>query len=118
MKPLLTLVLLGCFYHFGYSQKNGVSIIEEVTPKRTFLYAENIADTPKIVFLKVDATGYRRRSDRPLIETIAPKSKKLLITLIPLTNVESKYTYTYIVNDELENIHALNAETKKMTPKN
>lgn len=118
MKLLLSSTLLGLFFHFGYSQKNGVSIIEEVTPKRTFLYAENNAETSKSVFLKVDAVGYRRRSDRPLIEIIPPKSKKLLITLIPLRDTESKYTYTYVVNDETENIHALNAETKKMTPGN
>ena len=118
MKSLLTYSLLSCFCFFGYSQKNGVSIIEEVTPKRTFIYAENNADTPKKVFLKVDAIGYRRRSDRPLIESIPAKSKKLLITLIPLTNVDSKYTYTYVVNDETENLHGLNLEQKKMTPNN
>lgn len=114
MKLLLTSSLLSCFYFFSYSQKNGVSIIEEVTDKRTFIYAENLTNTPKEVFLKVDAIGYRRRSDRPLIEIISAKSKKLLITLIPLNGIDSNYTYTYIVNDETKK----HLQTKKMTPNN
>ena len=113
MKSFLTFITLSCSIHFGYCQKNGVTIIEEPTPKRIFLYAKNNSEIPKVVFLKVDAIGFRRRSDRPLIKIIPPKSKELLTTLIPLTNVESKYNYTYIVNNELENIHAINMETKK-----
>lgn len=118
MKSLLTSTILSCFCYLGYCQKNGVSIIEEVTPKRTFLYAENTSQTSKNVFLKVEATGYRRRSDRPLIESIPAESKKLLITLIPLANADSKYTYTYVVNDETENLHGLNVEPKKKAPNN
>ena len=114
MKSIITIFLFTIFTNFCYSQKNDVSIIEENTKKRTFLYAENKSNIPKHVFLKVDATGYRRRSDRPLIETIPPNSKKLLITLIPLSNVESKYTYKFIVNDEEENIHAINNKPKKV----
>ena len=67
MKSFLTFITLSCFIHFGYSQKNGVTIIEESSPKRIFLYAENNSEIPKVVFLKVDAIGFRRRSDRPLI---------------------------------------------------
>ncbi len=105
MKFSITILFTFIFSLSSYSQNKDVIITEVITKKRTFLYGENITDKPKSIFLKVDAIGFRRRSDRPLIELIPPKSKKLLITLIPLADVESKYTYTYVVNDEIENIN-------------
>ncbi|WP_010523397.1 glutaredoxin family protein [Aquimarina agarivorans] len=94
------------FYSFyGNAQKNGVLIIEEVGKKRTLIFAQNTTDEPRSVFFKVNAIGYRRSGDRPVIKELPPKSKTHLITLIPLANVTSSYTYIFVANKTFENIN-------------
>lgn len=83
-----------------FAQQNGVTIIEKKLPKRHLLYAKNEAGAPRSVFLKVDAKGYRRRADRPLIKVVPPKSEVLMLTLIPLRDTVSSYTYLHVVNTE------------------
>lgn len=101
------------FYYFSvvyffitpiFSQQNGVKIIEKKTEKRHFIYAENTTSEKRNVFLKVNATGYRRTADRPLIKNVPPKSKVLLTTLIPLKDVESSYTYIFTANKEVNDL--------------
>ncbi|WP_010177509.1 glutaredoxin family protein [Aquimarina agarilytica] len=98
----LTISIL--FFLNTYSQKNGVNIIEEVGKKRTLIFAKNTTNKPRSVFFKVHANGYRRSGDRPVIKQLPPNSKTLLITLIPLVDVPSRYTYTFVANKTLENI--------------
>jgi len=114
-KACLCLIFLFSFSNSVLSQEKGIRIVEKVEKKRTLIYAENTTEVPKVMFFKVNPTGYRRRSHRPLIKTIPPKTKKFLITLIPLTDVESSYTYEMVVNNEIENINA--TVNKKSPPK-
>ncbi len=86
------------------AQQNGVTIVEKKGPKRHLLYAKNDADASRSVFLKVVASGYRRRADRPVIKLIPPKSEVLMMTLIPLRDTISSYTYIYVANTEEENL--------------
>ncbi len=103
IKNLLSSLIIIFFFN-TYAQKNGVKIIEEVRKKRTLIFAENTTNEARSVFFKVHAEGYRRSGDRPVIKQLSPKSKVLLITLIPLVNVPSSYTYTFVANKTLENI--------------
>mgnify|MGYP000751467539 CR=1 FL=1 len=82
------------------AQQNGVKIIEEKKAKRHLIYAENTTSEIRNVFLKVNPKGYRRTANRPLIKNIPPKSKVLLITLIPLKDIENSYTYIFTSNKE------------------
>lgn len=92
------------FFSNAFAQQNGVTIIEKKLPKRHLLYAKNESDSPRSVFLKVDAKGYRRRADRPLIKIIPPKSEVLMLTLIPLRDTVSSYTYMSVVNTEQKDL--------------
>ncbi len=86
------------------AQEKPVRLIEEKQKKRTILFVQNDTDDEKSVFLKVNPTGYRRSAQRPIIRKIPAKSKVQMLILIPLTDVESHYTYNLIINDELETI--------------
>ncbi|WP_160114506.1 hypothetical protein [Aquimarina sp. AU474] len=87
-----------------FTQDKPVRLVEEKLKKRTILHVQNDTDYEKSVFLKVNPTGYRRSAQRPIIKKIPPKSKVQMLILIPLTDVESYYTYNLIVNDQLETI--------------
>ncbi len=102
-KHLFSTLIIFFFFN-TYAQKNGVKIIEQVGKKRTLIFAENTTTEARSVFFKVHANGYRRSGDRPVIKQLPPKSKTLLITLIPLVDVPSSYTYTFVANKTLENI--------------
>jgi len=97
----------------SFAQKNGVKIIEKKTSKRHLIYAENTTSESRSVFLKVNSTGYRRTADRPVIKHIPPKSKTLLITLIPLKNIESNYTYIFTANKDLNNLNVNRTKAAK-----
>ncbi len=91
------------FFHFTiYAQEKPVRLVEEKQKKRTIIYVQNDTDTDKSVFLKVNPTGYRRSAQRPIIKNIPAKGKIQMLILIPLTDVESYYTYNLVVNEELE----------------
>ncbi|TPN84711.1 hypothetical protein [Aquimarina algicola] len=103
MKRVLWAILLMISY-FSYAQQKEVVLIEKKQKKRTVLYVQNNTNTSKSVFLKVNPTGYRRSAQRPIIKKIPPNDTVQMLILIPLSDVESKYTYDLIVNDELETI--------------
>ncbi|MEW7292651.1 hypothetical protein [Aquimarina sp. 2304DJ70-9] len=98
---LFAILLVG---FLSYSQEKPVRLVEEKQKKRTILYVQNDTNAEKSVFLKVNPTGYRRSAQRPIIKKIPAKSKVQMLILIPLTDVESNYTYDLIINDELETI--------------
>ncbi|MDY8134081.1 glutaredoxin [Aquimarina sp. 2201CG5-10] len=99
------------------AQENPVRLIEEVQKKRTILYVQNDTDTDKSVFLKVNPIGYRRSAQRPVIKNIPAKSKTQILILIPLTDVDSHYTYDLIVNEQLKNIDVDRSKnTRKEAP--
>ncbi|GAA4270950.1 glutaredoxin domain-containing protein [Aquimarina gracilis] len=102
----IALVFISIFgFNFTiFSQEAPVRLIEEKQKKRTILFIQNDTDTEKSVFLKITPTGYRRSANKPIIKIIPAKSKVQMMILIPLTDVESYYTYDLIVNEQLEAI--------------
>ena len=86
MKKGLLVLLFQILFFYVSGQQNGVEIIEEVGRKRTLIYAKNTTNEHRSVFFKVNAIGYRRSGDRPVIKQLAPNAKALLITLIPLVD--------------------------------
>ncbi len=99
-KSFVFIFLLG---FLSYAQDNKpVRLIEEKQKKRTIIYVQNDTDIEKSVFLKVNPIGYRRSANKPIIKTIPAKSKVQMMILIPLTDVDSHYTFDLIVNKELE----------------
>lgn len=95
-------IFLFCF--IGFSQEKSVRLIEDKQKKRTILYIQNDTNEDKSIFLKVNPIGYRRSAQRPIIKSIPAKTKVQMLILIPLTDVESHYTYNLIVNKELDSI--------------
>ena len=98
--------LFFCFFIVSFtipataqSNHEFVSIKEKITGKRVELFAVNTNNIDYDVFLKVDATGYRRSSARPIIKTIPANSTVRMITLVKLVNTESNYKYTLVVNE-------------------
>jgi cobalamin biosynthesis protein CobT len=90
--------------YISYAQEKPVRLVEKKQKKRTILYVQNDTNTDKSVFLKINPIGYRKSAQRPIIKNIPAKSKIQMLILIPLTDVESHYTYNLIVNEELETI--------------
>ncbi len=101
MKSILPLVLILLLSTSAYSQNDHeyVKLKEEKKGKRLNLYAVNTDTISYDIFLKVETKDYRRSSNRPILRTIAPKSKAKLMTLIQLANTEGKYNSVFIVNE-------------------
>jgi len=104
MKLLVLISIIYTLTNPMLAQQNGVKIIEEKGSKRHLIYAKNSTNESRSVFLKVNAIGYRRTADRPVIKIIPPQSKVLMITLIPLKDAESNYTYIFTANDSQKNL--------------
>ncbi len=102
-----------CIINISFAQDKAVILVEKKLPKRTILYAKNTTDSPQNIFLKVNPTGYRKSSSRPLIKTIPAQMELEMITLIPLKDVTSSYTYTLIVNDKPNTIEVHRSEGPK-----
>ena len=92
---------LVCFVSSSFAQNKHefISIEEKVTGKRIELFAVNTNTIEYEVFLKVDAIGFRRSSSRPIIKTIPANSRVRMITLVKLSNLDSNYKYTLVVNE-------------------
>jgi len=87
-----------------YCQTPAVELIEEKQAKRWLLFAQNNTDQEKEAFLIVQGEGFRRSADRPVIKKVPPKSKVLMITLIPLKNTSPTYTTIFNYDDQLQAI--------------
>ena len=83
-----------------FSQDLKVLITEEKKGKRIVLYAENKTKDTLNVFLLVNAEGYRKSASKPVLKDIPPNTKVPMITLIELNDINKRYTYDLIVNDE------------------
>lgn len=106
MRILLALFITNFCFIVAKAQQNGVKLIEEKTAKRHFIYAENTTNENRSVFLKVMPKGYRRRANRPIIKKTPPKSKVLLVTLIPLKDSVPSYKLIFTASKEPQNIKA------------
>ncbi|WP_074408717.1 MULTISPECIES: hypothetical protein [Aquimarina] len=112
-----SLILLSVLFYLisytSYAQEKPVRLVEEKQKKRTIIYVLNDTDTDKSVFLKINPIGYRKSAQRPIIKNIPAKSKIQMLILIPLTDVESHYTYNLVVNEELETIDVKHSKNSK-----
>jgi hypothetical protein len=107
LKFLVCLMSLFIFQN-GFSQNNNhpyVKLIEKQNGKRLELYAKNTDTISYSVFLRITTNDFRRSSNRPVLETINPKSEKLLITLIKLVDKEGVYDSQFIVNKYTEELN-------------
>lgn len=112
MKILVPVFILLFSYTIS-AQDKLVRLVEEKQKKRTILYVKNDTNEDKSVFLKVNPTGYRRSAQRPILKKVPSKSKVQMLILIPLTDTESYYTHTLIVNDTLQAIEVDTGKTLK-----
>ncbi|MBF4986186.1 hypothetical protein FNJ87_18320 [Nonlabens mediterrranea] len=92
-------------------QPEGVLITVEKGHKKITYYAENVTENDIDLFFKVNSTGFRRSADRPMIETIPAKTKKALITLIPLKGKDTTHTYIAVVTKKENNIELRKTDT-------
>ncbi len=92
-------------------QPDGINITVEKGHKKITYFAENTTDKDLDLFFKVNSTGFRRSADRPMIETIPAKTKKSLITLIPLKGKDTTHTYIAVVTKKENNIDMRKTDT-------
>ncbi|WP_397300848.1 hypothetical protein [Nonlabens ulvanivorans] len=92
-------------------QPEGINITIEKGHKKITYYAENVTDNDLDLFFKVNSTGFRRSADRPMIETIPAKTKKALVTLIPLKGKDTTHTYIAVVTKKENNIELRKTDT-------
>lgn len=96
-------------YFLGISSINAqekvIEIVEVKSKKKITFYAINHTETAKEVFFKIDGTGFRKSSYRPVIKNIPAQKKVLLITLIPLKNTTPEYTYFSSFDDKLQDVN-------------
>ena len=91
-----------CFTTFlGFAQNNHshIKIQDETKGKKVDLYAVNSSNTDYEVFLKINATGFRRIAENPVTKLVPANSKVKMSQLIKITNAESNYTFGMIVNE-------------------
>lgn len=99
-------VIFFLFYAFAKAQSSQplVELIEDKQPKRWMLYAQNNSDEEQEAFLMVQGEGFRRSADRPVIKKVPPKSKVLMITLIPLKGITPTYNTVFTFETKLQTI--------------
>ncbi len=106
------LILFAFLLTTAVSQEpEGIKISVEQGHKRIMYVAENITDEPLDLFFKVECEGFRRRADRPIITKIPARSKKTLVTLIPLKDADTTHSYVAIVTKESNNIGVRKTDT-------
>lgn len=101
------IVLFALFYSgasFGQTDSKAVELIEDRQAKRWMLYAQNNTNVEHEAFLIVQGEGFRRSADRPVIKKIPPKSKVLMITLIPIKGTTPTYTKIFKFEEQLQTI--------------
>ncbi|BAO54161.1 hypothetical protein [Nonlabens marinus] len=96
---------------FTTQEPQGIKINVVTGHKKITYTAENITDEPLDLFFKVDSEGFRRRADRPVIVKIPARSKKNLVTLIPLKDADTTHTYIAIVTKPENNIAIRKTDT-------
>lgn len=97
---LTTLLFSFCFT--ANAQEARIKITEVKKGKRIVLYAENTTDETLNIFVLVNANGYRRSADKPVLMDVPAKSTVPVTTLISLNDPNANYTYELIINEELD----------------
>ncbi|MGJ8666642.1 MAG: glutaredoxin family protein [Patiriisocius sp.] len=88
---------------FSWAQQDRIIISEEKKGKRIVLKAENTTDETLNIFVLINANGYRRSADKPILIDVPAKRKIPLATLIAIDEPNASYTYELIINDKLDN---------------
>lgn len=92
-------------------QPEGIEITVRTGHKKITYVAENVTDKDLDLFFKVTSSGFRRSADRPLITTIPAKSKKDLLTLIPLKGADTTHSYMAVITKKEYNIDMRKTDT-------
>lgn len=92
-------------------QPDGIEITVRTGHKKITYVAENVTDKDLDLFFKVNSEGFRRSADRPIITTIPAKSKKDLITLIPLKNADTTHSYMAVITKKEFNVDMRKTDT-------
>lgn len=97
----LTLILITLVSLTALAQNNHkyVKLSEKITGKRYEIFIENTDSISYDIFLKIETNDFRRSSERPILQTIAGKSKKKVLTMVKLNGKPGKYTYILVVNE-------------------
>lgn len=83
----------------GYGQ-DVVQITDTLVGKRLTVYAENTSDTIVNIFFKIEAEGYRRSAERPVIVDLPPNRKTKVATLVKVDPNAPAYDYILVINKE------------------
>lgn len=86
-----------------FAQQDRIIIKEEKKGKRIVLKAQNTTDRALNIFILVNANGYRRSADKPILMDVPAKSTRVVTTLIAIDQVNAFYTYELIINEKLDN---------------
>lgn len=103
MKTYLFLIFNFLFLMSGFTQNKAVTIIEKKKGKRIILLAKNNTKDTVNIFLMVNAEGFRKSADKPILKDILPYKTVPITTLIELEGQPSSYTYDLIINEKLNN---------------
>ena len=76
-----------------------VEISDTIVGKRITVYALNTSDTIVNIFFKIEAEGYRKSAERPVIKDLQPNRKTKVATLVKLRSDAPAYDYILVVND-------------------
>lgn len=83
-----------------------VQISDTTVGKRITVFAQNTADTIVNIFFKIEAKGYRKSAERPVIVDLPPKRKIKVATLVKVNPEAADYRYVLVVNDtKADDIH-------------
>ncbi|MGB0896713.1 MAG: hypothetical protein ACPGU9_01335 [Flavobacteriaceae bacterium] len=102
MKTIIFLLLLTCYYSSFSQEAELVTVIQNNTKHHIKLFAVNHTDLDKKILVELEATGFRRKTFKPIYKTIAPKDTLLLSTLIKRSNVGLKLNYELYYDTRLE----------------
>lgn len=118
---LLGLLILLSFTAADQKNPEGILITIKKGHKKITYVAENVTETDISIFFKVESSGFRRSADRPLITLIPAKSKRDLLTLIPLTGKDTTHSYIAIKTQPENNLQftktdSLEKDIRKVRP--
>ncbi|MBQ0786835.1 MAG: hypothetical protein KBT69_05005 [Oceanihabitans sp.] len=75
-----------------------ISIEKEEVGKRVAIFAVNSSSTDYEVFLKINATGFRKLAENPITKVVPAKTKVKMGQLLKVSK-DSNFTYGMIVNE-------------------
>ena len=103
MKKFLLLISIALCCQLCFSQKKeSISIIQKKTKHHIKLFAVNNTETAKKFLIRLEGTGFRRKTFAPIYKTINPNDTLLLTTLVKRSNIGLKLNYEIYYDSRLE----------------